>query len=154
MQLHRNLFIAMLVATANTAMSKPVTADLDGALGLYASSDMQLASGTCQTCPTIPQAKWYFEQDLIAVPSAARPVAGYSPAFAAQQDVRQWISQPGKDDLNALPPLVWLGSSQVVTQATLEHDGKHIKLESGEIMGFGITPKISTNLSYYDASSQ
>lgn len=154
MQLRRSLFIAMLVLSANPALAKPVAADLDGALGLYAAKEMQLANGKCQNCPTIPQAKWYFEQEMIAVPAANRPVAGYSPTEPAQQDVRQWITQPGKDDLDALPPLVWLGSSQVVTQAALSEDGKHIKLGGGETIGFGITPKISTNLSYYDASTQ
>lgn len=154
MQLRRNLFIAVLMLSASAAQSKPVAANLEGALGLYASQDMQLARGTCRTCPTIPQAKWYFEQDLIAVPTANRPVAAYSPTEPAQQDLQQWISQLGKDDLDALPPLVWLGSSQVVTQATLAQDGKRIKLDGGEAMGFGITPKIPTNLSYYDASTQ
>ncbi len=154
MQLHRGLFIAMLVLSAKPALSKPVSADLGGALGLYAANELQLANGKCQKCPTIPQAKWYFEQEMIAVPAANRYVAGYSPTEAAQQDVRQWFARPGKGDLDALPPLVWVGSSQVVTKAALSEDGNHIKLDSGETMGFGITPKISTNLSYYDASTQ
>ncbi len=154
MQLRRSFFIVMLVLSSNPALSRPVAADLDGALGLYATNEIQLANGKCENCPTIPQAKWYFEQEMIAVPAANRPVAGYSPTDPAQQDVRQWITQSGKDDLDALPPLVWLGSSQVVKQAALSEDGKHIKLDSGETIEFGITPKISTNLSYYDASTQ
>lgn len=154
MQLSRNLCFAMLVATANPVLAKPVTVNQDGALGLYVGGDMKLANGTCRTCPTIPQAKWYFENDLIAVPAPNRPVAGYSPTEAAQQDVRQWMSQSGMEALDVLPPLVWLGSSQVVTRATLAQDGKHIKLDSGETMGFSIVPKISTNLSYYDDSTQ
>ncbi|MDD4911021.1 MAG: hypothetical protein PHP57_01875 [Sideroxydans sp.] len=153
MQLSRNLCFAMLVVTANPVLAKPITADKDGALGLYSTSEVQLANGKCQNCPTIPQAKWYFEQDLIAVPAANRPVSEYAPT-EAQQDVRQWSSQSGKNDLDALPPLVWLGSSQVVERAALAQDGQHIKLDGGETMGFGITPKIPTNLSYYDASTQ
>jgi hypothetical protein len=159
MQFRRRLFgaipaIAALAFGATSAMAKPVPAEQDGALGLYAASEMQLADGTCQTCPTIPQAKWYFAQDLIAVPAPQRPAAGYSPTEPAQQDIRQWLTRPGKGDLDALPPLVWLGSSQVVSRAMMSGDGKRIRLDSGETMGFAITPKIPTNLSYFDASTQ
>lgn len=154
MQFHKNIFITLLAVSAPPALSQPLAANQDGALGLYSSNDMQLASGNCQDCPGIPQAKWYFEQDVIAAPADHHPVAGYSPTEPAQQDVRQWNMHPGKDDLNALPPLVWLGSSQVIDRAALAQDGAHIKLDDGETMNFSITPKISTNLSYYDAGTQ
>ena len=125
----------------------------DDALGLYKPGDMRLTNGTCKDCPTLPQARWYFEQDLIAVPDAAKPVAGFAPSEPAQQDVRNWAAKASADETRALPPLIWLGSSQVVPQARLSEDGKRLTTEDGQAMDFAIVQKISTNLSYYDAST-
>lgn len=155
----KNHTISHLVALAlslisPTGLAAVLPALQDDALGLYRPGDMQLATGACKDCPTLPQARWYFERDLIAVPGSATPVAGFSPTEPAQQDVRRWAANPAKDDLRALPPLIWLGSSQVIPQARLSEDGRHLTAGDGQTLDFAVVPKIATNLSYYDASSQ
>jgi len=145
--------IALSITFISTATAAPINATEDGLLGLYPATDMRLASGTCTDCPTIPQALWYFQQELIAVAKPDKNVAGFSKTENAQEDVKSWSIQPSEQDLNAQPSLIWLGSSEVITKAELAADAKSIKLDDGTGMPFGIVPKIPTNLSYYDNSS-
>lgn len=140
-----------LITTAGLAAVQPALQD--DALGLYNPGDMRLANGACKECPTLPQAGWYFEQDLIAVPGAGTPVAGFSPGEQAQQDVRRWAANAGNDDLRALPPVIWIGSSEMIPKARLSGDGRHLVTGDGATLDFAVVPKISTNLSYYDTSS-
>lgn len=125
----------------------------DGELGLYDLGDMRLTNGKCGNCATVPQALWYFERDLIAAPGPTARIAGFSKDEPAQNDVRHWASNAGKEELRALPPLIWVGSSSVVPQARLAADGQRITTEDGQTMGFGIVPKLASNRSYYDDSS-
>jgi len=145
--------IAFSITFISSATAAPIPATQDGLLGLYQANDMRLTNGTCADCPTIPQALWYFQQELIAVAKPDQPVAGFSKNENAQQDVKSWSINPSAADLNALPPLVWLGSNEVITKADLAADGKAIKLDDGANFAFNIAPKIPTNLSYFDDSS-
>ena len=160
MQLLNSRLMALLLSVVPmTAMSAPIDAtraidaSQDGMLGLYPATAMRLTTGSCTDCPTIPQARWYFQQELIAVPAAGQPVSGFSTAENAQQDIATWSANAGAQDLSALPPLVWLGSGQVIQEATLSADGKTLKLNGADDMAFTVVPKIATNHSYYDASS-
>lgn len=148
---HLSALALSLITTAALAAVQPALQD--SALGLYNPGDMRLANGTCKECPGLPQARWYFEHELIAVPGTTAHVAGFSPGEQVQQDVRHWAANAGKDDLRALPPLIWLGSSEVIPQARLSRDGRHLTTGEGKTMDFAVVPKIPTNLSYYDASS-
>ncbi|MES2553285.1 MAG: hypothetical protein V4588_06420 [Pseudomonadota bacterium] len=144
--------VPMIVIAAPIDATRAIDATQDGMLGLYPATTMRLTTGSCTDCPTIAQARWYFQQDRIAVPAAGQPVSGYSTAENAQQDIASWSATASAQDLSALPPLVWLGSNQVIQQATLGENGKTLKL-NGTDMAFAVVPKIATNLSYYDASS-
>jgi hypothetical protein len=145
--------IALSITFISSATAAPILATQDGLLGLYSVTDMRLTNGTCADCPAIPQALWYFQQELIAVAQPDEAVAGFSKTENAQQDVKSWSVNPSAQDLNALPPLVWLGSNEVITKAELAANGKVIKLDDGANMAFGIVPKIPSNLSYFDDSS-
>jgi hypothetical protein len=136
--------IALSVCAAHAA---PIPATADGHLGLYPANDYRI--GTCSDCTTIPQALWYFKGEALALP--VKNTAGFSPDKQAQADVASWAAR--EPDLAAQPPLVWLGSSTVIQQATLSADGKTIELNDRTSLGFGIVPKISTNLSYWDDST-
>ncbi|MBS4098140.1 MAG: hypothetical protein KGZ83_15015 [Sulfuricella sp.] len=140
--------------SASTGRCAVLPALQDGALGLYNPAEMRLADGACKDCRVLPQASWYFPDDLIAVPGATAPLAGFSPTDAAQRDVRLWAARADGEELRALPTLIWLGSSQVIPRATLAEDGRHLTTEEGQTLDFAVTPKIPTNLSYYDATSQ
>jgi len=156
MQLLNSRIMALLLGVAPmTAIHAAQTIDAtkDGMLGLYPAATMRITTGSCTDCPAIPQARWYFQQDRIAVPAEGQPIAGFSSTKNAQQDITSWSANASAQDLSALPPLVWLGSSQVIQKASLGTDGNTIKLDGAKDMAFAVVPKIATNLSYYDTSS-
>jgi hypothetical protein len=124
-----------------------------GSLGMFPAEDFRLVPGTCADCMTPKEALWYFRDDLVAVPNAGVTVAGYVRGVAAQEDIRHWYPAAGKDELQARPPLVWVGSPSVVTDATLQATGDALRLADGIVARFAVTPKIPANLSYYDAST-
>ena len=104
--------------------------------GLYAGSDFRLVDGACADCTTVPQALWYFRGDMIAVPR--QPAAGFVARLNAQDDVRAWLlAYPAGDQ--SRPPLLWVGAPLVA---------------EGARVPFSIVPKINTNLSFYDESSE
>lgn len=122
-----------------------------GRLGLYAAGEFRLTDGRCQDCSAIPQALWYFQGDLIAVPKER--ASGFTRMQRAQDDVRKWAAEhPAKGDGDK-PPLLWIGSPQIASGVRLTEGGESIVGPDGKRMGFSVTPKIPSNLSYYDASS-
>lgn len=143
-------FAAALLTSAWAAHAAPIPATADGYLGLYPAKDFRIADGACSDCATIPQALWYFNGETLAVPT--KKTAGFTPDITAQTDVANWAT--GRPDLAAQPPLVWLGSSTVISQARLSTDGKTIAQEGGISLGFGIVPRIATNLSYWNDSTR
>jgi hypothetical protein len=130
--------------------SSSVRGALDGArLGLYEAKDFRLADGKCGDCPTIPQALWYFRGDLIAVPRSTP--ATFTRRMKTQDDVREWARKHPAGE-QSKPPLVWVGSP-LLAEGRLDAKGETVVGADGSQMPFSTVPKISTNLSYYDASS-
>ncbi len=124
---------------------------LDAAhLGLYDGAQFRLVEGACSDCQTIPQALWYFRGEVIAVPRAA--AAGFTRSRTAQDDVREW-AQSHPDGDGSRPPLLWIGSPQVVDGARLLDGGQALLGADGSRLGFSLTKKIDSNRSYFDASS-
>jgi hypothetical protein len=121
--------------------------------GLYRGSDFRLTRGTCTDCPTIKQALWYFRDETIAVPADGVPIAQFSRGIDVQEDVRRWYAAAAPEELRARPPLVWVGASHQTRDVRLTDDGR-LRFEDGRSVDFRIVPKIGTNLSYYDASSE
>ncbi len=148
-----NQKITILVAlalsvTMGAAQAQAIPALKDGALGLYPAQNFKQADGHCKDCQMLPQAQWYFGDDTLATPTL--PTA-FSPTQQAQADVAGWIKE--NPALNTQPPLIWLGSKQVISEGKLAIDGKSITEKDGNQYRFGITPKIPTNLSYWDNST-
>lgn len=137
--------LALLSIRANTAVISAVD---DGLIGLYPANHFAILKGDepCKDCQTIPQALWYFKREIIAVAPAKASVVGFSATLNAQQDLANL-------DVKALPPLVWIGSKQVIAQAKLSNDGKALQLQTGEQLGFATVPKIATNLSFWNNST-
>lgn len=118
-------------------------------LGLYRTDQFQLNQGACKNCAITPQASWYFEQETIAIPLSN--THSFNPTLSAQDDVKQWYtSQPSV--INSMPPLVWLGSPHVAV-GKLSQDGKLLESENSKTQ-LSITPKIDSNLSYYNEASE
>ena len=121
-------------------------------LGLFSGADFRLATGRSAGAPTIAQALWYFADETIAVPRPGLPVAGFERGVTVAQDLAHWTAaHPLAEPLEA-PPLVWIGSREVVRGARLSSDGETLTSGAGR-WTFALVPKIPLNRSYFDATS-
>ncbi len=125
----KRLLIAIGSLFASNIHAAVIPTQADTALGLYPAKQFATVQGKCNDCNITPQALWYFKNELIAVPS-------------------------NNLDAKDLPPLVWTGSISVITEAKIDGTGKALTLKDGENLSFAIVPKISTNLSYWNESTQ
>ena len=113
------LMSALLLSPATSfaiKMATPaasISSSEDGELGLYAASNIAIANGQCKDCKLIPQALWYFKDETIAVPTSNE--SEFSATLNAQEDIAAWAKD--KHVEGTMPPLIWLGSSQVIPQA-------------------------------------
>jgi hypothetical protein len=140
---------------ATTAKSAPaIVLATTGVFGLYPGSDFRLTRGVCSDCPAPKQALWYFRDDLVAVPAAGVKAAEFSRGVVAQEDVKRWHAVAKGDALQARPPMLWIGAPSLVQDATLAASGDSITLSDGARVPFKVTPKIKTNLSFYNDSSK
>ena len=116
-------------------LGKP--ASLDEQLGLFPSSSFSLTTGQCTGCRTPEQALWYFQNDVIAIPTAD----------LHQQDSPASSTQPF---------LVWVGSPEIIEQASLTPDRHHLHLvEPDRSVPIQIEAKLESNRSYYsDATAE
>lgn len=155
-------FAVMLAAAAllyTAAMSSPAATVTDssvrdalapGWLGLYPTDRFRLATGHCKDCLASKQALWYFNDDMLAV--ARGEAAGYAPRLRAQDDVKAWLAEGGGKPRDVPPPLLWIGSPHVA-EGRLLPDGHLLRAGVAAPLPVALTPKLSTNRSYADASS-
>ena len=145
-------FSALLASSCVFAADSGIVSALEsGQLGFYPAQDFRLTDGKCSDCPVVPQALWYFRDDLVAVPRDK--AAGFSRHLQAQEDVRQWIKDHPDNGENTRPPLLWLGSPLVAQGVRLYAAGDAIQTAGAEPVPFKVTPKIASNQSYYDKST-
>ncbi len=121
-------------------------------LGIFPARRFRAFHGACADCGTPPQALWYFSNDWIAVPNRGEAIAGFSRSVSVADDVRQWITgfDPGAAE-PPLPSLVWIGSNKTLQNVALSSDV--ITMPDGRTIPLELVPRISTNRSFYDASS-
>ena len=122
-------------------------------LGLYQGSDYRLTTGACTNCATPKQALWYFRDDLIAVPTDGVNTAGFTRGITTQEDIRRWYASATPQDLQARPPMLWIGATHQARDVRLT-DEDRLQFGDGRSVSFQTVPKIKTNLSYYDDSSK
>jgi len=141
------------LASLPAAAAPLVEATAEGVFGLYPAPHFRLATGaTCGDCATVRQARWFFRDEVIAIPRAKLPVAGFARGVAAIDDVRQWIAARAPDAPLDYPPLVWVAAPQIARGARLARDGTQLDV-GGNALAAGPVAKIPLNRSYYDASS-
>jgi hypothetical protein len=122
-------------------------------LGLFPAEDFRLTTGKCNNCPTPKQALWYFQDDIIGVPKNGFSTAGLISNSPGYENVLQRLQGLGPQTRAPYPSLIWLGSPEIISGAILSNDGKTLQTHDGERIRFSPVPKISSNRSYYDASS-
>jgi hypothetical protein len=125
---------------------------LESAIGLFPGQDFRLTTGRCSDCAAIPQALWYFADEVIAAPRVGRPVAGFTRGVTAWQDVERWAATHSAGTPIEAPPLVWIGAPEIVRHATLSADGASLTAGAND-WSFELVPKIPLNRSYYNAAS-
>lgn len=134
------------------AVCMPIDANQES-IGLYQPNSLQLSTGICSDCRTIPQALWYFQQEIIATPALEQAVPGFSGAVENGNHAMSFGAMASEAEPTGLPQLIWLGSNKVIPSAKLMDDGRSLVLGDGKSLAFSITEKIPTNLSYFDESS-
>ncbi len=127
---------------------------LDGEhIGLLGTDKLQLKSGPCADCASIPQSLWYFQNDLVAVPSSPELVAGFAPNIDHRSDVKAWAQTPAAATL-AYPSVTWIGAPQLIEAAAIDAGGAFVTIPGTGQVDFALVPKLSTNLSYADAKTR
>jgi len=124
----------------------------DGLIGPYPADDFVISTGRDGKSAAIPQALWYFEDEVIAVAKAGRPLAGFTPGVTAQEDVRAWAAKHAPGAPLEYPPLIWIAAPDVIHGARLSRDASRVAV-GHDTWAFDVVPKIPLNRSYYDASS-
>lgn len=151
----RGAVLAMAVGGADVRAieyAQGVRGALDsGHVGLRSATDFRLTNGACSDCTTIPQALWYFREDLVAVPKLAS--AGFSRGLPALRDVTEWASADKGVLSGGLPPLAWVGSPQVAEAWRLASDGTSISGPAGNTLPFAVVSRLASNHSYYAVNS-
>jgi hypothetical protein len=143
--------VASAAAVSEFPAIIPATA---ASFGLYPGADFRLVKGSCSDCTTPKQALWYFRDDLVAVPAAGVKSVAFARGVEAQEDVRRWYANAGEGDLQARPPMLWLGAPSVVRDARLSAGGDAFTWGDGASVPFKVVPKINSNRSYYNDSSR
>lgn len=144
--------LAMLLITGLTQAHAAIkSATDDESLGLYPAGNFRLGEGRCTDCQAPPQALWYFSDELVATPRRGMPAAGFDPMRQVQQDIKLWGSRAA---LNDQPNLIWVGSTKVIDSARLSIDGQTLTLDDGRSLHFATVPKLPSNRSYYNATTQ
>lgn len=115
-------------------------------LGMYTQAQFQTVEGHCQQCQALPQTLWYFRHETFAVPIPGLPVS------------RLDASKRGADDIQALnpealPELIWTGSSQYWSRAGLNAAATQVTTAQGQQLNFKLVPKIASNRSYWNADT-
>lgn len=123
-----------------------------GNIGLYDAGDFRSSDGGCTDCGAIAQALWYFRDQIIAVPRAGRPIAGFERGVSAADDIARWAADHPPGSPADFPPLVWTGSPAELRGARLDAGGETV-VASGRTMAFDVVPRIPLNRSYYNEAS-
>jgi hypothetical protein len=130
----------------------PTSASSDDLLGLYPAGDFVISTGRSGKGSAIPQALWYFKDDVIAIPRSGRPVAGFGPSLTAKADVAAWAATHTPGRSSDYPPLIWVAAPDVIHGARLSPDVSRLDA-GGKSWDFELVPKIALNRSYFNTTS-
>jgi hypothetical protein len=130
---------------------QPPRTQFAGWIGPFPEANFVICAGSDCNTWTLPQARWYFEREIVALPRAGMPLAGFARGVSARDDVAQWASQRAIGAPIDYPPVVWAGSQETLRAAQLSADGARI--DAGGNWRFATVPKIPLNRSYFDAAS-
>ena len=138
----------MTFAPASPAQTFP-------AYGLFPADDFYITAGEAggpENCATIPQARWFFQNEMVAVPRADCPVAGFDPRLRTMDDLRQWNARTSPGSAKDYPALVWVGAPGLLADVKFDARCEHLLTADGPLE-FVLTPRLESNRAYYNADS-
>ena len=141
-----------MVGRAPPAAPAPSALTPGGALGLDPTDRFRLVAPGAEAPGLLPQARWYFRDEVIALPAPDSPVAGYAPDLTAALDLARWQRELGTAVPRELPPLVWITATERYDACRLAVDGSAL-LTAGGRVPLAWAPRHPLNRSYLDASS-
>jgi hypothetical protein len=148
-----SVLLAWCAAPAMAAAPAGLGSALDAErIGLLPAKNFRLADGKCADCSTLPQALWYFQDDVLAVPQRSQSTSGMGKFAGNVQAVRDWAATPAAATLEH-PGLVWLGAPYLFDNVELANNGHQLRAADGSLTAFNLVPKIATNLSFWDAKT-
>lgn len=115
-------------------------------LGMYAQTQFRTVQGDCPHCAALPQTLWYFRHETYAVPTDGLPVSHFDTSKRGAEDTEALNPE-------ALPELVWTGSSQHWSRAVLNDAATKVTTAQGQRLNFQLVPKIASNRSYWNADT-
>jgi hypothetical protein len=121
----------------------------DAPLGLYPPSDFRLAIGEEAGPALIPQARFLFQSELLAIAREGAPVAEIGRGIDPFEDIRRWAAHPGPP---TVPAMVWIAAPERKSGVNVAPDGKSFEAE-GTRAPLALVPRIELNRSYADAST-
>lgn len=137
----------LLLACSPVVLAAQPAEPANISLGLYDAGQFRPVTADCQSCLLLPQARWYFKGETFAIPDAGQPVTLYAADKRGADDIAAL-------DPQALPGLVWTGTTRQWENVRLLADGKQLQWPDGTTTPFAIVPKIPTNLSYWNQDTQ
>ncbi len=143
------LIMSPILATPLSAAPRDALAG--GWLGLFPAGEFRATDGRCTDCDAPPQALWYFQHEVIAVPRANG--AGFERQLPALDDVRSWAQSVNWQPDAQRPALVWLGSPQIASGVRLDADGRTLTFADGSHSALALVSRLPSNVSWFNAGS-
>lgn len=122
------------------------------AYGLFPAEQFAIATGEAAVEQLLPQARWYFRHETLAIPRPGLLAAGFARELPVWADLAAWAGANPLGSPPALPPLIWLGSPDVLRHAELAAAGA-LRL-AGSGLAVQLVPRLPLNRSYFDPSSR
>ncbi|MDQ6618667.1 MAG: hypothetical protein M3Z31_03050 [Pseudomonadota bacterium] len=122
------------------------------AYGLYPASDFSIGSGAHADGSTTRHARWYFHDEIVALPKAGLPTVTLTRGAGAAEDLTSWLSRRRAAGFDTYPPLVWVAASSVMAHARIDVGATQLLAAHGA-WKLSLAPKLSLNRSYFDESS-
>ncbi|MDT8310132.1 MAG: hypothetical protein RQ732_01680 [Methylophaga sp.] len=138
----KSLIVFSLLLSLHSAQAQPRPAPT--AYPLWSDdSQPRLMTGDCRVCPLLPQSKWYFAGEWLAISDEKIQ----ADAIVALPD---WLTDA---PVIESPPPVWLGKPQVIQNTQLNPATKQLRLPNGQRLDWQLVDKIPQNKSYWNADT-
>src|SRR5947209_18216327 len=99
--------------------------------GPYPAGDFIVGEGARLDGASTRQARWYFRDEIIALPKTGLPMPALSRGIDATADLQAWLARPRPVAFDSYPPLVWVAAPHVIAQARIDHDATRLLAAEG-----------------------